>query len=551
MSPYDPHPARRAPRTSAAGRVLVMAPTGDDAPAIEHVLTEHGLEVRVCEDLAYLATQIARWEPGPQAIGAVIIAQEALLPMEGRERQALAGALARQPEWSDLPLILLAGGPAGEDGAWEIARGLEPVGNITILERPLRRTTLLNAVSVALRARARQHDLRSTLRELSQHRERLETLVEQRTAELSASATRLIVAERLAALGRLAAGLGHDLANLTLPIRARLDALHASCDSPEAKADVDAMRLSLVHLGRLSAGMRLMALDPERARASAPALDLTEWAAETAPILRAALPRQVRLECDVAPGLSVSASRHQLAQAIFNLVQNAGEAMAGRAAGLVRVEACGRLTQSGESVVRIRVIDDGPGMTPAAQARCFEPYFSTKSRAIATGMGLGIVKGITEAAGGTIGVESAPGVGATFTLTLPAAPADRGNHARARSPLTGAVSVGHERTAGLICLFLEHVGARHVRHEGPEIPSAPLWVVDEPNLGRVAAYLREDSGRRVVALGDGTSEGASSVADLCATWHDRVCALPRFPTAGALRDALASSCAPASGGTDS
>ena len=81
---------------------------------------------------------------------------------------------------------------------------LDPLGNVTILETPLRQTTLVNAVAVALRARARQYELRDTLLELAAHRERLEDLVAAKAEELAASTASLHAAERLASLGTLA-----------------------------------------------------------------------------------------------------------------------------------------------------------------------------------------------------------------------------------------------------------------------------------------------------------------------------------------------------------
>ena len=85
----------------------------------------------------------------------------------------------------------------------------------------------------------------------------------------------------------------------------------------------------------------------------------------------------------------------------------------------IRVVAEPIRNSSGYKSVRLQVIDDGPGMSPGVLARCFEPYFSTKGRAIATGMGLGMVKGIVEAADGTVAVHSTPGRG---TPGMPSSP---------------------------------------------------------------------------------------------------------------------------------
>src|ERR1051326_5964071 len=216
--------------------------------------------------------------------------------------------------------------------AWALARGLESVGNITILERPLRRSTLLNAVRVALRARVRQHELRA-------HKEHLESMVRERTAELGESLRQLHARERLAALGTLAAGLGHDIANLVLPIRMRLEPLATECSTDQAREDVAAIGTALSYLTNLSAGLRLMALDPARDAASGCVEDLASWWAQAVGVLRGVLPRHVKLESDLPQGLGVHIPAHRLTQCVFNLVQNAGEALADRQDGLVRVTA--------------------------------------------------------------------------------------------------------------------------------------------------------------------------------------------------------------------
>jgi len=379
---------------------------------------------------------------------------------------------------------------------------------------------------------------KSAEQELLRHRENLERAVEQRTAELSESVAKLVASERLAALGTLAAGLGHDIANITMPIRARLDVLANTLDSQEGKGDIDAVMRGIEHLNNVSAGMRLLALDPERAGASAPVADLAQWCSQTTALFRSAVARHITVECSMPSGVGVPIAAHRLAQAIYNLVQNAGEAMAGQKAG--RIGVSGEVAeQAGRArVVLLRVTDDGPGMPPEVLAHCFEPYFSTKGRTISTGMGLGMVKGIVEAAGGRVLLESAPGKGTTFTLSIPVAPAaDQGTPSPARLH-TAAVSIRHPRTASLACLFLEQLDVSPRRMPSDIVPGTAIWIVDDPDPAQVAAYLDAHIHRRVVVLGppaphvgagpDHASEGGDS----------RVVRLPAVPTPHDLRQAL-------------
>ena len=341
--------------------------------------------------------------------------------------------------------------------------------------------------------------------ELTRHRENLERSVEERTAELAASTVALHTSERLAALGTLAAGLGHDIANLSLPIRMRLQMLEASCATDDNRKDFAAVGKSLDHLSNLSAGMRLMAMDPERGEASTPAADLEAWCAETSPVLRAGLPRHLHFECQAPRGLGVSIPRHRLAQVVFNLVQNAGEAMADQPTGTVRVTAEAASSAAGGPVVRIRVEDDGPGMSAELVARCFEPYFSTKGRAIATGMGLGMVRGIVESAGGAVSVCSAPGKGTTFTLILPAAGSMPSSGAAAAP--TAAVTIQSQREASLAMMFLGQLAFKTYRHLDSTVPDVSLWVVERPDPSRVRAYLDQHPLGRMVVIEGATDSG--------------------------------------------
>ena len=380
-------------------------------------------------------------------------------------------------------------------------------------------------------------------RELARHREDLQREVETRTAELAASTVALHTSERLAALGTLAAGLGHDIANLTMPIRTRLELLNAACTTDGAREDLAAIREALDHLSNLSAGMRLMAIDPERGEASPPAADLKLWCVETSQIFRAALPRQIQLKCDVPGGLGVNIPRHWLAQAVFNLVQNAGEAMAARPAGTVRVTAEAATSDAGAPVVKVQVSDDGPGMSAEVVARCFEPYFSTKGRAICTGMGLGMVRGIVDSAGGTVAVRSVPGEGTTFTLTLPAVVSGQAAHANAA--LMAAVTVKSQREAALAMMFLGQLKVRTSRHLEPSVPEVSLWVVERPDPALLRAYLGHDRERRVVVLDRGFDSAASDTGGQ-KPWdgkglndlNARMTVLSPSPSPGELRNAI-------------
>jgi signal transduction histidine kinase len=103
----------------------------------------------------------------------------------------------------------------------------------------------------------------------------------------------------------------------------------------------------------------------------------------------------------------------QMTQVLLNLLLNAAQAMSER--GTLRLS----LEREGDHQVKLTVADSGHGIPPDILPRIFEPFFTTKEKGKGTGLGLTVVKGIVQEHGGSIGVDSEPGQGATFTLILP------------------------------------------------------------------------------------------------------------------------------------
>jgi CheY-like chemotaxis protein len=143
------------------------------------------------------------------------------------------------------------------------------------------------------------------------------------------------------------------------------------------------------------------------------ALELGSFVRASEPLVRAALPGDVLLQIHIAGDVWVDGDEQQLRQALLNLVVNGGEAMGGSGILTITVDRTG----SGDPL--LTVSDTGTGMTPDVREHIFDPFFTTREDGRGTGLGLPIVRSIVADHGGTVLVDSKPGRGSTFAITLP------------------------------------------------------------------------------------------------------------------------------------
>jgi signal transduction histidine kinase len=231
----------------------------------------------------------------------------------------------------------------------------------------------------------------------------------------------MIVADRLASLGELAASIAHEINNPLAVIAESAGWLRSRASRAEVGPDelrsavslaLDKIESAIDRASRISQNFLRFARAPD---AQVRDLDLGELASEVRDLtVRTAAHADIEVAVTRAPGadLSLSSDPYQVRQVLLNLVTNAIQAI-GRE-GRVELAVDGRPDE-----VSVSVVDDGPGIPPEHLERIFEPFFTTKEEGHGTGLGLAVSRGIVEKLGGRIEVDNRPGSGCTFRLVLP------------------------------------------------------------------------------------------------------------------------------------
>jgi signal transduction histidine kinase len=379
--------------------VLVHAPYGRDAALICQVFESAGIASSVCPTVERLCMSLG------DDTGAALISDESLT----REHvSALADIIDAQAPWSDLPLIVTTSGGEATAASKMRLRLLEPLGNISLLERPLRKVTLVSAVQIALRARRRQYQLRENFSE----RERLVKELERSNEELAQFSH--IVSHDLQAPIRMVKSFSQLLMRR---YQGRLDAeadkfIHAIEDGASTMQELVQTLLHYATVGQ----------EPI-ARME---VDLTSIIEAVTVILQ---PNIEELGASISYEALPTAygDRLQLQQLIQNLVANALKYGKPETAPVVRIFA-----EQSDYECKVSVMDNGRGIAAEYHERIFQPLKRLHGHEISgTGMGLAVCRKIVERHGGKIWVNSVIGQGSTFSFTLPNANSSSNIHFRA------------------------------------------------------------------------------------------------------------------------
>jgi PAS domain S-box-containing protein len=280
---------------------------------------------------------------------------------------------------------------------------------------------------------------------------------------------RLVAAERLASMGRLAAGVAHEINNPLAFVMSNLELLEERIQGGgdrELAEMVGEARLGAERVRDIVRDLRVFARSDGE---SGGGCDAANVARVSLAMARNELRHRARVEIQLEPAGPVAIPERQLGQILVNLLVNAAQSIREGAAAenLIRLS-----IRPDAASVLIEVQDSGCGMRPTVRDRIFEPFFTTK-QGEGMGLGLALCKTMVQEAGGRISVESAPGEGSTFRVWLPTVASESATPAPA--PTAGPA-------------------ARRARRpdDAPLARTRLLVVDDEPLIGRTVARALAD-----------------------------------------------------------
>ncbi len=372
-------------------RILVYGPPGRDAAVVERVFQAAAIAVGHCATPDALAQELAA------GAGALMLYEETLQPAT---LGVLSAHLRQQRPWSDLPILLLA-----KHGAesLEAQRAIEILGNVTLLERPVRTMALVSAARSALRARDRQYEVRA---------------LDQRKDEFLAA-------------------LAHELRNPLAPIGNAMAILQRQHPTPQTARLTGIVERQVRHLKRLVDDLldiaRITNGKLELQRSPTTVASVVQHAVEIAQEGIAAKDHLLAVHLPDGP-VHLDADHVRLVQCVANLLVNAAKFTPPQGRITLAVDVAG-------PVARFAVRDNGKGLEPAFLDTIFGMFAQSRTQgepAAGLGLGLHLSRAFAQLHGGSLTASSAgPGRGSEFVLSVPAVVASDAPHADERRAIDG------------------------------------------------------------------------------------------------------------------
>lgn len=300
--------------------------------------------------------------------------------------------------------------------------------------KPFHNDDVIAAVEGAANRLWLRLDLRARTRELEARNQELERMV----AHLHGVEQQRVLQERLASIGRLAAGVAHEINTPLASIIANLTVLAEELAQLGVVPDqhhFDQAQEALGDARQAAERVRVIVRDLKSfSRSDSESIgpvDVRRVVEATINMVWNEIRHRARLVKDFRPAPSVRANDARLGQVVLNLLLNAAQAIPeGNAAeNEIRI-----VTGVEGNRVLLEIRDTGAGIREEILGRVFEPFFTTKPIGVGTGLGLSITHGIVTSLGGSITVESEPGKGTTFRVLLPLAPDEAPSRAAPSPP---------------------------------------------------------------------------------------------------------------------
>lgn len=472
-------------------RVLIYAPIGKDAQLVSKALARANLECFICAHNREIFTEIEK------GVGALFIGDEALT---ADFLKGISGFLRAQPAWSDLPIIVLSQGL--DRPATQVV--YPKLGNVTLLERPVRIATLVSATLSVMRARRRQYDMRE---------------IDRRKDEFLAM-------------------LAHELRNPLAPISAAADLLQVMpLDERRVKETSEIIARQVRHMTGLVDDL----MDASRVTQGLVSLEVlpldvkkivSDAIEQVRPLIEA---RRHQLAVHISPQAAfVEGDQKRLIQVLSNLLNNAAKYTPEGGSIVLRLEVS-------TDCVTLRVADNGVGMAPPLIPRAFDMFAQgerTPDRSQGgLGIGLALVKSLVELHRGGVSAQSkGPNEGTEFTVWLPRMPMsdlpstkfDDSIRDKPHKPLRVMV-VDDNRDAALMlsmCLeaaghvvTVEHTSKGALERARTEMPDVCLLDIGLPDmdgyaLARLLRSQRETAATVLIAItGYGQAQDRKSSAE--------------------------------------
>jgi C4-dicarboxylate-specific signal transduction histidine kinase len=330
--------------------------------------------------------------------GALVAAEEVFTPSNiadwGRK-------ISTQSSWSDYPLIVLTVAGAVDPNSQKKMRFREPLGNVVLLERPIRPETLVSTVQASLRSRRRQYLIRD---HLARRRKTEEALLR---------------SEKLAVAGRLAASIAHEINNPLESVTNLLYLIGTCSNLDEAKIYAATATDELARVSEIA----IHTLKFFRQLGKPTSVYLTELVDSALVLYQARLVSAcITVQKDFRSCPPITAMAGELRQVIVNMIGNALDAMRGGGTLNIRIDHGREYSNGSRPGMRLTIGDSGSGISPEIKSRLFEPFVSSKGET-GTGLGLWVSSEIIRKHGGTIRFKSSsspPATGTVFSIFLPA-----------------------------------------------------------------------------------------------------------------------------------